>query len=139
MDYTTIKRARFIGITGVVNIPYGTPVFSEKGYMFTPEVVICTNHSQNAYEYFARNDDGNGLERGKLSQTIIKTLAKRDKLYQDRWDMVWGDDLCRKYRRAEYDDYWLWNHEFYNASIEDLRHIAKLITGNKIAKGGVST
>lgn len=25
------------------------------------------------------------------------------------------------------EDYWLWNHEFYNAPIEDLRYIAKLV------------
>ena len=127
MSYIAYKRAKFIGITGEVNLPYNTPVYCEKGYLFTPNTVICTDHSQNAYDYFARNDDGNGLERGKLTQAIRKRLAKRDKTYQDRWDKVWEDKLCQKYKRTEYADYWLWNHEFYNAPIEDLRYIASLV------------
>lgn len=127
MTYITIKRAKFIGITGNVNIPYNTPIYCEKDYLFTLDTVICTTHSQNAYDYFARNDDGNGLERGRLTQSIIKRLAKRDKNYQTRWDKIWEDKLCRKYKRTEYADYWLWNHDFYNAEIEDLRYIAALV------------
>lgn len=127
MNYITFKRAKFIGITGEVNIPYGTTVYCEKGYLFTPDTVICTDHSQNAYDRFARNDDGNGLERGKLTQAIRKRLEKRDINYQLRWNKVWDDALCQKYKRAEYADYWLWNHEFYNAPIEDLRYIAKMV------------
>ena len=127
MNYITSKRAKFIGITGEVNIPYNTTVYCEKGYLFTPDTVICTDHSQNAYDHFARNDDGNGLERGELTQAIRKRLAKRGKAYQDRWDKVWEDELCQKYKRTEYADYWLWNHDFYNAPIEDLRYIAKLV------------
>ena len=127
MEYITFKRAKIIGITGEVNIPYGTPIYCENGYLFTPDAVICTDHSQNAYDHFMRNDDGNGLERGKLTQNIRKRLAKRDKNYQDRWDKIWEDKLCQKYKRPEYIDYWLWNHEFYNAPIEDLQYIANLI------------
>lgn len=127
MNYITTKRAKFIGITGEVNIPYGTPICCEKGFLFTQDTVICTDHSQNAYDYFARNDDGNGLERGKLTQSIKKRLATRDKNYQSRWDKVWEDELCQKYKRQEHGDYWLWNHDFYNAEITDLKHIANLV------------
>lgn len=127
MNYITIQRAKFLGITGSVNIPYGSLIYCEKGYLFTSDAVVCSDHSQNAYDYFARNDDGNGLERGKLTQIIIKTLAKRNKGYQARWDKIWEDELCQKYKRKEYADYWLWNHEFYNAPIEDLQYIAKLV------------
>lgn len=131
MNYITFKRAKFIGITGEVNISYNTPIYCEKGYLFTSDIVVCTDHSQNAYDHFARNDDGNGLERGKLTQSIIKCLSKRDKEHQTRWDKIWEDKLCQKYKRSEYADYWLWNHDFYNASIDDLTHIAALI-GAKI-------
>lgn len=127
MDYVAIKRAKFNGITGAVNIPYGASVCCENGHICTADTVICADHSQNAYDYFARNDDGNGLERGRLTQAIIKTLSKRDKSHQDRWDRVWDDALCQKYKRAEYADYWLWNHGFYNAPIEDLLYIANMV------------
>lgn len=60
---------------------------------------------------------------------IKKKLEKRDSGYQARWDKVWGDELCQKYRRHEHEDWWLWNHDFYSAPIPDLRHIASLGRG----------
>lgn len=84
--------------------------------------------SQNAYDYFARNDDGKGLERGKLTAEIIKLLNNRtDGKYQDRWDRIWDDLSLLKYKRPEHDDYWLWNYDFFNASIEELNRIKSMI------------
>lgn len=131
MDYITIKRARFNSLSGTVNIPYGTKIDCANGLLSVNGEPLCGDHSQNAYEFFARDDDGNGLTRGKLTQAICKVLTKRDKSHQARWDKVWADPICQKYKRKEHADYWLWNHDFYNASIYDLQHIAKLI-GAKI-------
>lgn len=36
-------------------------------------------------------------------------------------------DNCLKYKRKDHEDFWLWNHDFYNASIEDLEYIKSLI------------
>ena len=33
---------------------------------------------------------------------------------------------------SDRDDFWLWNHDFYNAEIEDLKHIAKLIGAKEV-------
>lgn len=131
MDYIAIKRARFFSLSGDVNIPYGTKIDCTDGLLSIDGNPICGDHSQNAYEFFARDDDGNGLERGKLTQAIRKTLAKRVKDHQAKWDKVWADPLCQKYKRADHADYWLWNHEFFNAEVADLRHIAALV-GAKI-------
>lgn len=132
MEYITIKRARFNGLDGVVNLPYGTAVNCESGLFATKTGEwLCADHSQNAYDFFARNDDGNGLERGKLTLAIRKVLSKRDRKYQARWDKVWASSICQKYKRTEHADYWLWNHDFYNANIFDLRQIAALV-GAKI-------
>lgn len=132
MEYITIKRARLVGISGPVNLPYGTAVQCEDGFLYHDGAWICGDHSQNAYDYFARNDDGNGIERGELTKAIRKALEKRDADYQTRWDKVWADSLCQKYKRPEHADFWLWNFEYYNAPIPDLRYIAKLVG----AKGG---
>lgn len=132
MDYITIKRARFQSISGPVNLPYGTEIQAEDGFLTIEGAPLCGDHSQNAYDFFARNDDGQGEERGKLIQAIRKVLEKRDADHQTRWDKVWADKLCQKYKRAEHADFWLWNHDFFNASIPDLRHIAALVG----AKGG---
>lgn len=126
MEYITIKRARFNGMSGPVNLPYGTKVHCVNGVLYS-DFALCSDHSQNAYDFFSRNDDGNGLDRGKLAQAIRKTLEKRDTDHQTRWDKVWRDRICQKYKRPEHVDYWLWNHDFFNANITDLRYIASLV------------
>ena len=128
IPYITTKRFKGQAMTSELNIPYGTEVQSVIGYLVYDNQPICAARSQNAYDYFARNDDGNGLERGKLIQEIKKVLSKKDSEYQARWDKVWDDEVCLKYKRVEYSDYWLWNHEFYNAEIEDLQYIAGLLS-----------
>ena len=127
MEYITTKRARFHSLSGHVNIPCGTPVQCVNGVLSIDEKLLCADHSQNAYDYFARDDDGNGLERGRLTRSIIKTLAKNDRNHQARWDKVWDSERCQRYKREDHSDYWLWNHDFYNASILDLRYIAALV------------
>ena len=88
-------------------------------------------------EYFARNDDGRGLERGKLSQAIIKTMLARPgemrEQLQERWNVIWNDKLvCPRYRKTVADSGdWLWSIGFFNAPIEDLEYIAALVGAGK--------
>lgn len=131
MNYIAIKRARFFSMSGNTNIPYGAKIDCTDGILSIEGKPLCGDHSQNAYDFFTRDDDGQGLLRGKLTQAIRATLQKRDKGHQARWDKVWADPICQKYKRADHADYWLWNHYFFNANIYDLQHIANLI-GTKI-------
>lgn len=103
------------------------------GYIFHGDKLLCVVTSENAHQFFARDDDGAGMLRGKLTQAIQKTLAKRDANYQNRWDKVWIDPACQPYKRIEYTDFWLWNHDFFNADIDTLRHIAKLVGAKEVA------
>ena len=128
MEYICFRRFRGKALCGEVNIPYGTKLDEENSVISHCGNHICYIKSQNAYDYFARNDDGKGLERGKLTAEIIKLLNNRkDGKYQDRWDRIWGDLSLLKYKRPEHDDYWLWNHDFFNASIEELNRIKSMI------------
>ena len=128
MDYICFNRFKQHALCGEVNIPYGTKLDETNNVISYCGKPACYTKSQNAYDYFARNDDGKGLERGKLTAEIIKLLNNRnDGKYQDRWDRVWGDLSLLKYKRPEHDDYWLWNYEFYNASIEELNRIKSMI------------
>ena len=61
--YITRKRARIEGICGKVNIPYGTALETEDGYLLYEGSRLCVVTSQNAYDYFSQDDDGHGLER----------------------------------------------------------------------------
>lgn len=126
-NYVAKKRAKFDGISGSVNIPYGTHLENQDGFLVLDGKPVCAATSQNGLDYFAQNDDGQWEERGKLTIEILSTLAKRDKAYQTRWNKVWEDATCKKYHRKDHEDFWFWNLDFYTAPIADLRHIKELI------------
>lgn len=130
MEYKTYvcrKRARFKAICGQVNIPYGTTLNGQGGFLILNDLPVCSATSQNAYDFFTQNDDGMGQERGDLVSAILIQLERRDKNHQRRWNKIWADPLCQKYKRPEHEDHWLWNYAFYNAPVEDLQHIFDLI------------
>lgn len=135
MKYIAHKRFKKEAICGPVNIPAMTELECEDGIIIYKNGIVCYEDCETSHQFFARNDDGNGMERGRLTQSIMSTLAKRDsvndKAYQARWDKVWDDQVCQAYKRPDSDDYWLWNHDFFNADIDVLRHIAELV-GAKI-------
>ena len=92
---------------------------------------MCYVASQSAFDFFAQNDDGHGIDRGKLTKNIIQTLIRLKQNDTEKanavWDKIWNDPICLKYKRPEYADHWLWNYDFYNANLHDLQYIAKLV------------
>lgn len=129
MKYITFQRFKGIAICGEINLPTLTEVELKGNMLYQDNEPICIFTSENAHKYFARNDDGQGMERGRLTQQIQKILRNRDEHYQDRWDKIWDDKICQKFKRKDHPDNWLWNHEFYNADISELEYINKLIGG----------
>lgn len=127
MKYIVHKRFRGKAICGDVNLPAMTMCECDGATIRYNGNDICFVRSENAHQFFAIDEDGMGMERGRLTQAIQKVLAKRDNDYQKRWDKVWGDEICQSYKREDYNDYWLWNHAFFNADIDVLRHIANLV------------
>lgn len=127
MKYITHKRFKHDTLQRHFNIPAMTECDEIGGIITHDGSQICHIESYNAHQYFARNDDGNGMLRGELTQAIQKALANNDENHQARWDKVWDDPVCQPYKRKDHEDFWLWNHDFYNASIEDLQHIAALV------------
>lgn len=127
MKYIVHKRFKGKTLCGDMNISATTVLENVGGVIAYGDKPLCFDTSENAHQFFARDDDGNGMLRGRLTQAIQKQLAKRDKHYQERWDKVWDDPICQPYKRIDFEDYWLWNHEFFNAEIDVLQHIAKLV------------
>ena len=123
MRCITYKRFKGTAICGEVNIAAKTEGIIKDNVILIDEKPICYATSQNGHDYFCRNDDDCGLLRGQLITTIQQTLIKN----KDKWDIIWNDSICQKYKRKDHEDYWLWNHEFYNASIIELKYIATLI------------
>ena len=127
MEYIITKRLQGKCIAGNVNIPYGTKAQEHGGVIFCAGLPICYQGSQIALDYFARNDDGQGLRRGALTQEIVKRLGKRDTLYQDRWNAMWSDERANRLRRKEHADHWIWSVDFYDAPVPELERILKII------------
>ena len=127
MKYIVHKRFKGKAVCGEVNLPAMTACECDGGVIRHNGRDICSLKSENAHQFFAVNEDGMGMERGRLTRAIQKTLARNDADHQKRWDKVWDDEICQQYKRSDYSDYWLWNHDFFNADIDVLKHIAKLV------------
>lgn len=127
MRYIVYKRFKDRALCGLVNLKATLPCWESEGIIYYEGQPICYTASENAFNHFVRDDDGEGLKRGKLISGIKRRLAKRDDDYQKRWDKVWADKLCAKFKRKEYNDFWIWNKAFYDAEIADLEYIARLV------------
>ena len=128
MRYIVTRRFRGRAICGAVNLPYGTTCETQDGYLILDDGRrLCAVTSQNAYDHFSRDDDGLGRERGKLVKDIRRTLERRDAKHQTRWDKLWADAGANRLRRADHKDFWVWNHDFYNADVNELRRIRLLL------------
>lgn len=131
--YIARKQARFkAGCGENVNIPYGTALTVQGGFLVWKNKLMCADTSQIAYDYFSHNDDGRGKERGELVSAILLRLEKNpnkpDPAYQERWNRIWEDPFCQRFKRPEHEDHWIWNYDFYNAQVEDLQYIFRLIS-----------
>lgn len=126
MKYLVTKRFKTKAICGEVNLAYGTECFSQGNVIYRQDKQpLCLITSENAHMYFTVNDDGLAKERRQLIEDIAKLLS--DEKMEKRWDVVWNDLTCRKYKRKEFADFWLWNHDFYGASLDDLQYIKKIL------------
>ena len=128
--YITTKNFNGQGISGNMVLHEGTILAAYRGYIIHPQGVVCSVTSQNAFDFFSQNDDGKGIERGKLVYDILNRVRKLKK-HKERndiiWNKIWEDSICLKYKRPEHADHWIWNYDFYNADIEDLKYIRNLI------------
>lgn len=130
MLYVATQRAKFEGIRGPVNLPYGTEVRRVGDYLFKNGTCLCSAKSDNGRMYFSPNDDGNGQKRGELIRAIKAKLEFRDTDidWQNRWNRIWGSLMCKRYQSQDHQDFWVWNQAFYEAPIEDLQSILAMIS-----------
>ena len=127
MEYIVYRQFNAKAICGEVNLPIGTVCQYDQGYIIYDGKPLCVVTSENAHRYFAKNNDGNGLERGRLVQSILEKLREQDNGYEERWAKVEKDHICKIYKRHDHPDNWLWNHAFYGANIGHLTYIWNLV------------
>ena len=123
MEYITYKDFNKKAICGEVNLPKGTICSEINGVIYHNCKAVCFNKSENGIRHFARNDDGNGLKRGELIESIENTLS----VNEECWEKVVNDSTCIQFNKCE-DETWIWNYDFYHADIATLEYILQLIT-----------
>ena len=126
MKYITHHRFKKLAICGErLNIPYGTELETAGDFIVTQEgKAICYSTSENAKLHFARNDDGKGLKRGKLTYAIA--YGKRAKGNGFRFSESEREMLERDwphFLRQDVDAL-LFNETFFSAEPEELQKLA---------------
>lgn len=134
MQYVVHRRLRCKSLSGDVNLPFGTICTLNGEILEKDGKPLFFVTSENAHQYLARNDDGRGIERGKLTQEIQQRLQPQRNLKDEAkrrraWNRIWNDEKLKPYKMREHPDHWLWNHAFFNADIETLHYILKVIEG----------
>lgn len=139
MEYIVTKRYKQKCLGGNVNLPYGTICRAQDGFLIheSSGTPLCLTTSQDAYDFFSRNDDARGEERARLVHAILdllRTPTQEDPdartAHKDRWARVWEtESTLGKFRRPEHPDFWVWNFDFYNAEIADLETIYNIVKG----------
>jgi len=77
MNYICHNRFKKIGASGKEYlIRYKDTVETVGKYIAKGAEAICAITSDDAFRHFARNDDNNGLERGKLTIALQKQKLK---------------------------------------------------------------
>jgi len=152
MIYSTVKPFNKLGIDGVFNLRAGTRVEAIDGFICCDHKRICAVTSQNAYDYFSRNDDGQSSQRFFLVSQIKNKIAEYVVDYNEEIAAIQNGDLTDEEKETEianivdksaaaYDairqdsdtsnvlkaDDNLFNFNFYNASILVLNKIIELI------------
>ena len=131
MEYIVHHRCRETSATGErLNLPYGTRLETIGDFIATPEgKALCFTTSELAHRYLARNDDGQGLERGKLTWAIAYSQRERrsdDGHRRQRFTDAEIDMLERYWSRYLVPDIEtiLFNHAFFQAEPKELAPLA---------------
>lgn len=118
-----------------VYAPRGTKAyyFEDNGLITLEDYTyICDYASEFAQLHLCRNDDGYGLMRGKLTYAIA--YADRSRIHSDgvvsRFSEAEIDEILNNWKHfihEENKDTILFKSDFFNADINDLKKLAKLI------------
>lgn len=133
MEYITHRRMRGMAAFGErMNIPYGTKFETIGEWIATGDSkAICAVHSEISKMYFARNDDGRGLERGALTWAIA--YSPRQRKHKDGHVYRFSEDEIELLER--HYSHWLrqdvgtilFNDDFFDAQVPELKMLANAL------------
>ncbi len=130
MFYISHRRFRGKSLTGKrLNLPYGTRLETHGDFLVAPGgELVCYKTSEIAKLYFARDDDGRGLERGALTYAIA--YSRRVRYSEDGRQQRFTDEEIRMLRNRwgrflrPHQDVILFNEDFFAAEPEVLQELA---------------
>ena len=128
MKYITHRRYKKTGASGKeYNFARETKLDTIGEFIAFGNEAVCNIRSQDAYEYFSRNDDDKGLERGKLTYEIafLKRKPNEDNEYRftpEEIEML--EDKYSHWLRQDSDTI-LFNYDFFNAEVDELKKLHK--------------
>ena len=76
MKYLLCKPFRSLGIDGKFSLRKGTEILESDGFLYHNSKRICAKTSQNAYDHFAPNHDGQAQARFDAIQAIKAKIAE---------------------------------------------------------------
>ena len=130
MEYVCHRRYQKRGANGKpYNLKVGSRFDSIGQFIAYKNAAICSIRSEDAYMHFARNDDGRGLERGRLTYEIAYSDRHPNEDNGFRFTDEEARILMRDYSRfiRQDVDTIIFNFEFFNASIEELKEIKERV------------
>lgn len=160
MNYLVCKEFNEDGIWGRFNLAKNTVVevkeLNGANCLYTLDgKPICYVGSQKAFDYFARNNDGQANQRFELTHKIIETLKQYKEEYAKQVAKIQNNFMLppeeREQRVNELVNYGqeafellqedvvtsklltdgFWKYDFYNANISDLKLAMALIESVK--------
>ena len=134
MIYINIKRIHGRVHCGEVNLPYDTEFdVDDQNFLYTTidgvKKRICWETSEFAYQNFAYNEDGNGIERDKLIHECIDIMKDINKDVE--FVKLFDDFVAMKYKDDPKDmKTWAWDRlKVHRAPLGDLRYLKGLFEG----------
>ena len=138
MEYIVHRRYKGRAACGDdVNFPYGSKFNTIGKFIAYNNKAICATTSEVAHMYFARNNDGQGLLRGKITWAIAFKPVDRSNGERFRLTEKQREILCNKWERFLIPniDFVLFNNDFFNAEIIELKQLAYELGVDYIRQG----
>lgn len=111
--------------------PVGYDFWCEDDKIYCDDGFMCMRGSQKARDCLIGNEDGKWKVRIKLVNEIKNLLhdCKNPNALYDRLEKLWNNKTALKYSRGGKieEDAWLWNEDYFCASISDLKYIRDML------------
>ena len=152
MKYIVCRTFKGRGLGGEFDLKRGSSCEEIRGIITHNQEAICINSSQNAFDFFARNDDKKGYERFALVHEILDKIKEFVAEYNDEFMAIRNSDVNEE-KKAEMlsslpnrsvlayeairkafpnflrDNNDVFSFDFYNAEVEELAQVKDIVEG----------